>query len=202
MEVPVGIKIAGSDFIEFDLEVIAQTNVDFITIDGSEGGTVGAPPILEDDIGLPALHSIVRAVDWLKEKKLKDKYQIIAAGGLPTPGHSLKALAIGADAIYIGSIALMATLQGQMAKALPQYLPPQLEIYTGKLKKEFVVEEGAKHLANFLRSCTAEMKGALQVLGKTSLTQLNRDDLVTMDKELAEFMGMRYGTSRRKRSQK
>ncbi|WP_258871647.1 glutamate synthase-related protein, partial [Halobacillus trueperi] len=41
-DVPVGIKIAGSDFIEYDLEVIAKMNVDYIVIDGAEGGTAGA----------------------------------------------------------------------------------------------------------------------------------------------------------------
>jgi glutamate synthase domain-containing protein 2 len=198
VDVPVGVKIAGSDFIEYDLEVISKTNADFITIDGSEGGTAGAPPTFEDDIGLPTLHSIVRAVDWLEEKNLKNKYQIIAAGGLTTPGHFMKALAIGADAVYIGSIALMATLQSQMIKALPKYPPPQLAVYTGKLQEEFDIEEGARNLANFLKSCTTEMKGALQVLGKNSVSQLSREDLVTFDKDLAEFMGIRYGASRRK----
>jgi glutamate synthase domain-containing protein 2 len=89
-DVPVGIKIAGSDFIEWDLEIVAQTNVDYIVIDGSEGGTAGSPPTLEDDIGLPTLHSLVRAVDWLTENNLRDKYQIIASGGLTTPGQFLK----------------------------------------------------------------------------------------------------------------
>jgi glutamate synthase domain-containing protein 2 len=197
VDVPVGVKIAGSDFIEYDLEVISKTNADFITIDGSEGGTAGAPPTFEDDIGLPTLHSIVRAVDWLEENNLKNKYQIIAAGGLTTPGHFMKALAIGADAVYIGSIALMATLQSQMTKALPKYPPPQLAVYTGKLQEEFDIEEGARDLANFLKSCTTEMKGALQVLGKISISQLSREDLVTFDKDLAEFMGIRYGASKR-----
>ncbi|MFZ3591831.1 FMN-binding glutamate synthase family protein [Bacillus sp. DJP31] len=199
-DVPVGAKIAGSDFVEYDLEILAQTNVDYIVIDGSEGGTAGAPPTFEDDIGLPTLHALVRAVDWLKEHNLKDKIQIIASGGLTTPGHFLKALAIGADAVYIGSIALMAILQSQMTKALPKMPPPQLALYSGKLKDEFDVEEGARDLANFLKSCTEEMKGALQVMGKKQLNELSREDLVTMDKDLAEFMDIRYGASHRKRT--
>ncbi|MFZ3589898.1 FMN-binding glutamate synthase family protein [Bacillus sp. DJP31] len=162
------------------------------------GGTAGAPPTFEDDIGLPTLHALVRAVDWLKEHNLKDKVQIIAAGGLTTPGHFIKALAIGADAVYIGSIALMATLQSQMTKALPNMPPPQLALYSGKLQDEFDPEEGAKDLANFLKSCTEEIKGALQVMGKKQLNELSREDLVTMDKDLAEFMGIRYGASHRK----
>lgn len=196
-DVPVGVKIAGSDFIEFDLEVLSKTNIDFITIDGAEGGTAGSPPTLEDDIGLPTLHSIVRAHDWLEKKGIRDKYQLISSGGLATPGQFLKALALGADAVYIGSIALMATLQSQMTKALPQYPPPQLALYDGKLKDEFNVEEGARDLANFLLSCAAEMTSAVQVIGKKGTSELNREDLMTLNKELAEFAGIRYGASHR-----
>lgn len=194
-DVPVGVKIAGSDFIEEDLAVISKSSADYIVIDGSEGGTAGAPPTLEDDIGLPTLHALVRAFDWLTKNNKKDKFQIIASGGLTTPGHFLKALALGADAVYIGSIALMATLQTQMAKNLPKYPPPQLALYSGKLKDQFDVEEGAKDLANFLQSCSSEMKSAVQVLGKGATTDLNRTDLVTLDKDLADFIGIRNGAS-------
>ncbi len=75
----------------------------------------------------------------------------------------------------------MATLQSQMTKALPKYSPPQLTLYTGKLKEEFDVKEGAKDLFNFLNSCISELKASLQVLHKNSINQLSRDDLVTFD---------------------
>ncbi|HWJ02195.1 MAG TPA: FMN-binding glutamate synthase family protein, partial [Verrucomicrobiae bacterium] len=198
-EVPVGIKIAGSDYIEYELEVIGQTEADFITIDGSEGGTAAAPPTLEDNVGLPTLHSLVRAVNWLEENRLRDKFSLIIAGGLKTPGHFLKALALGADAVYIGSIAVIAALQSQMTKALPQAPPPQLAMYTGRLNDKLDIEEAALHLANFLKSCVAEMKLAVQAVGKTSVQELNRSDLVCMDKDLSEFIGIRFAaTSRRK----
>lgn len=198
VDVPVGVKIAGSDFIELDLEIIAKTNADFITIDGSEGGTAGAPTTLEDHIGLPTLYSLVRAVDWLQEHGLRERFSLIIAGGLSTPGHFLKAIALGADAVYIGTIALVAALQSQMAKALPKYPPTQIAIYSGKLKEELDIDEAAEHLFNFLKSCNEELKAAVQVVGKHDIHELNRDDLVTVDKDLAQFMGIRYAGSHRK----
>jgi len=197
-EVPVGVKIAGTDYIEHELEVIAQTNADFITIDGAEGGTAVAPPTLEDDVGLPTLHSLVRVVDWLIENNMRDKFSLIIAGGLKTPGHFLKAMAIGADAVYIGSIAVMATLQTQMTKTLPQSPPLQMAMYTGKLKDKLDIDEAAHHLFNFLKSCIAEMKLAVQAVSKSAINELDRSDLVTVDKELAEFISIRYAASRRK----
>ncbi len=60
--------------------MIAQTNADFIVIDGAEGGTAVAPPTLEDDGGLPTLYGLVRALDWLKEQGIRDRFSVIAAG--------------------------------------------------------------------------------------------------------------------------
>ena len=65
-DVPVGIKIAATHFIEKELEIIAQTDADFITIDGSEGGTSSSYPTLQDSVGFPTLLGLARAVNWLE----------------------------------------------------------------------------------------------------------------------------------------
>lgn len=191
-DVPVGIKIAGTDYIEYELAVIAQTKADFITIDGSEGGTSSAPPTLEDDVGLPTLHSLVRAVNWLNQKGIRDKFSLIIVGGLATPGHFLKALALGADAVYIGTIALMAAMQSQVVKTSPQAPPSQLALYDGKMNDKLDIEKAAKHLSNFLKSCVMEMQLAVQAVGKNAIKDLNRSDLVTVDKEVAKMADIRY----------
>lgn len=200
-DVPVGVKIAGTDYLEYELAVIARTKADFIVIDGSEGGTAVANPTLQDNIGLPTLHSLVRTIDWLTENNLRHRFSVIAAGGLTTPGHFLKAMAIGADAVYIGSIALMAAMHTQVSKTLPQAPPSQLALYKGRMNDKLDIEQAASHLNHFLASCTTEMKLAAQAIGKQALKDLNRDDLVTVDRDLAEFMGIRYAaTAREKRN--
>lgn len=199
-DVPVGVKIAGSDYIEYELAVIAQTQADYIVIDGSEGGTSSAPPTLEDDVGLPTLHSLVRAVDWLTENGLRERFTLIITGGLVTPGQFLKALALGADAVYIGTVALIAALQSQIVKALPQAPPVQIALYRGKLNDKVDVDKAAVHLANFLNSCVAEMKLAVQAIGKNAVSELNRSDLVAVDRDLAEMAGIRYAGSPRRQA--
>ena len=196
-DVPIGIKIAATDYIEYELAVIAQTKADYIVIDGAEGGTAGSPPTLQDDLGLPTLHGLVRAVDYLTDYDLRDRFSLIVAGGMATPGHFLKALALGADAIYIGSIALMAAMHTQAAKVMPQAPPSQLALYKGKMNDKLDVDSAAYHLTNFLNSCKAEMQLAAQAMSKQSLKELSRDDLVAVDRDLAEFAGIRYAASHR-----
>lgn len=191
--VPVGIKIAATHFLEKELDIITQTEADFITIDGAEGGTSSAPPTLEDDMGLPTLLALNRAAKYLENKGIKDKYDLIIAGGLKTPGEFLKAIALGARAVYIGSIALIATIQSQIVKTLTDETTPQLVIYGGKLTKDLDVEKGATTLSNFLLSCKEEMKLSLSAMAKTDVSQLTKEDLVCVDRELSGVLGVGFG---------
>jgi glutamate synthase domain-containing protein 2 len=199
-DVPIGVKIAGTDYIENELAVIAQTQADYIVVDGSEGGTAVSNPTLQDNVGLPTFHTLVRTVDWLVKNNMRDRFSVIVAGGLTTPGHFLKALALGADAVYIGTIALLAALHTQMTKALPQAPPSQMLLYTGKLADKLNVDLAANHLANFLTSCKTEMQLAVQAVGKKSIKELNRSDIVTVEKDLANFVNIRYAGSHREDS--
>jgi glutamate synthase domain-containing protein 2 len=190
--VPIGIKIAASNFVEKELDVITSTACDYIVIDGCEGGTAVAPPTLEDNMGLPTLYALIRTVKYLKERNIKEKFDLIIAGGLSNPGHFLKAMALGADAVYIGSIALFAAIHNQAVKALPESPPTQLALNTGKLKDELDINEAAKSLSNFLYSCNEEIKLSLQAMGKKKLSELSYEDLISLDKQISEYTNIDY----------
>jgi glutamate synthase domain-containing protein 2 len=194
-DVPVGVKICATHYIEQELDIAIQAGVDYFVVDGAEGGTHGGPTTLQDDVGLPTLFALSRTVNHLKARGVRDSISVIASGGLTTPGHFLKSMALGADAVYIGSIALMALLQTQMAKALPNEPPPQIPLYLGKFKEDLNVEQGAEHLAKFLKSCVEEMRLVAYSLGKTDLAQIDRRDLVTVDRDLSIALGIDYAGS-------
>lgn len=66
--VPIGAKIGASGKIEEDIDYLLEIGVDYIAVDGGQAATLGAPPILTDDMGIPSLHAIVRAVNHLKKE--------------------------------------------------------------------------------------------------------------------------------------
>lgn len=191
-EVPVGLKIAATHHMEKELEIALKAGIDYFVVDGAEAGTHGGPPILQDDVGLPTLYALARTVRFIEEQGMKDQVSIIAAGGLVSPGHFLKALALGADAVYIGTLALLAALHTQINKALPFEPAPQVALYTGRFSEDLDVDAAARDLANFLQSAVKEMTLVAYAAGRESLGQLNRDDLCTTDPLLARVCRIDY----------
>ncbi|MGF7186914.1 glutamate synthase domain-containing protein 2 [Desulfitispora alkaliphila] len=190
--VPVGVKIAASHFLERELELFAEAEVDFIAVDGAEAGTHGASPTAEDDLGLPAIYAIARAGTYLKSNGLDNKISLIAGGGLVTPGQFLKAMALGADAVYIGTAAIMAMVAQQVTKVAPQEPPPQLILQTGRAKDKFDIDTGVKSLVNYLSVSRNEMVSIMYALGKDSLKKLDQEDLCCSDPFLAKALNLPY----------
>ncbi|OCA85151.1 FMN-binding glutamate synthase family protein [Pseudobacillus wudalianchiensis] len=190
--VPIGAKIGAGGKVEEDIDHLIEMGVDYIAIDGGQAATYSAPPILSDDFGIPTLHAVVRAVNHLEQRKMKQKISLIISGGMLTPGHFLKALALGADAIYLGSSILFAVSHGQSTAPLPFEPPTQVVWYNGKLKDQFKVEEGIKTAEKFLTASTEEMKTALRAMGKRSLKELSKEDLVSYDESIARMVGIPF----------
>lgn len=189
--VPIGVKFAATDYLEKELKMMVDAGVDYVVVDGAEAGTHGGPAILQDDMGLPTLIALVRTSNYLEDLGVRDRVSIIAGGGLTTPGHFLKAKALGADAVYIGTIALMALLHTQMTKALPLEPPMQIALYTGVFKDELNVDKASENLANFIHSSVEEIKMACYAMGKSSFYAVNREDICTLDQELAGLCRIR-----------
>lgn len=190
--VPIGAKIGAGGKIEEDIDHLINIGVDYIAIDGGQAATYGSPPILSDDFGIPTLHAIVRAVKHLEQKNMKNQISLILSGGMLTPGHFLKALALGADAVYLGSPLLFAMSHSQSLTPLPFEPPTQVVWYNGKLKDQFNIEEGTKAAEKFLIASTEEMKTALRAMGKRSLKELSRKDLVSYDELTARMAGVPF----------
>ncbi|MHB1128393.1 MAG: FMN-binding glutamate synthase family protein [Bacillota bacterium] len=190
--VPICVKLGAGKYLEKDLELALEAGVDVIALDGAEAGTHASSPILQDDFGIPTVIALGRAADYLTEVKVRNRVSLIISGGLFNPGHFLKALALGADAVYIGTAAVYAASHTQVLEPMPWEPPTELVYYDGKFQSKLDVDKAAKALAKFLKSCTEEMEEGVRALGKTAFNQVNREDLVSLDPIIAEAMGIDF----------
>jgi len=186
---PVGIKFAASR-IEEDCEVAIQAGVDFITIDGAQGGSGGGREVTINNTGVPLVYAIPRANRYLHERGVRDRIDLIVTGGLRDAGDFMKAMALGANAVYIGESALLAMIYHQLDKMPPATNPAQLFLYTGEYQDQLDIDQGAQHLANFIKASTTEMQLLAQTLGKNDLQLVNMDDMVALSREMAEITGV------------
>lgn len=190
--VPIAAKIGATQYLESELDILIEAGVDAIAIDGAEGGTHGGAPGVLDSVGMPTLDAAVRAGDYYKKHGLKGKVSLLIGGGLNSPAQFLRALALGADAIFIGTAAVLAITHTQALKALLWEPPTQLVYNTGTLKDRLDVEKSAGSLANYLMSCTEEMKILASALGHKHIKELSRADLCSTDPEMAKRIGVGY----------
>ncbi len=188
--VPIAVKIAAGN-IESDLDKLLYAGVDAIVLDGAQGETAGSPEITINNFGIPTLYALVRAVEHLEKKGAKDKVSLIMAGGFRDAADMLKAIALGADAFYIGYPVDIAAAYTQFNRLPPGSRPSDLYLYDGKHTDLFDVKEGADCAGNFLKALAEEMDIALRCLGKDSIHKLSKDDLVAMTKEMAEITGVK-----------
>lgn len=190
--VPVGVKFGATDRLEDELALILQVEPDFLTIDGTEGGSHGIGTAIHDSTGLPTLHAVCRADRFLRMHGVRERVSLIIGGGLYQPADFLKAMALGADAVITGTAALLAIVHAQVEKVTPFEPPTQLVWHNGKKARDLDPEKGALYLARFLESCVAEMNQVAQILGRAHLRDIARADLCCLDRDLAALAGVRW----------
>ena len=132
----------------------------------------------------------MRAVRHLERLGARGQVSLIVGGGLGRPGDYLKCLALGADAVYVGTSALFAAAHTQVSKVLPWEPPTELIYDKGSLSDRFDVAAGAHSLANFLKASAEEMAVGVRALGKDALAEVGRSDLVALDDETARLTGL------------
>ncbi len=176
---PVGVKVAAVHNIAPIASGIVRAGADFISIDGMRGGTGAAPQVIRDNVGIPIELAIASVDERLREEGIRHRASVIAAGSIRSSADVVKAIALGADAVYIGTAALVA-----MGCHLCQ------KCYTGKcnwgiatqdpyLTKRLNPEIGTRRLVNLLKGWSLEIKEMLGGVGINAIESLrgNREHL-------------------------
>ena len=106
-QIPIFVKMGASRVFD-DVRLAAKAGADVIVVDGMEGGTGASPELLQEHTGIPTLAAVCEARAALEDIGLYGKVQLIIAGGLRHGSDCAKALALGADACYLGTALLIA----------------------------------------------------------------------------------------------
>ena len=180
---PIGIKIAAGN-LEADLEFALSAGVDFITVDGRAGATGAAPKVVKDSTSIPTIFALCRARRLLDAAQV-DGVSLVITGGLRISSDFAKALALGADAIAIGSAALMACGCQQYRICNTGRCPVGVTSQDPLLRARLQVDEAARRLENFLKVCTDELKAFARLTGNDNVHKLSIGDICTTNSEIS-----------------
>ena len=188
-EIPIFVKIAAGRVRE-DVKIAAKTGGDGIVIDGSEGGTGAAPVVASAHLGIPTLPALVLAVRALEEMGLKDEISLVVSGGIRDGSDVVKALALGADAVAIGTGAMVAMgcvvclrcHEGNCAFGIGTQDPER--------RKKLNIDDAARKVANYIQAMTYEATLIAKAAGKTALANMEREDLRSLTLEACAMTGI------------
>ena len=199
-EKPIFIKIGGARPY-YDTALSVKAGADVIVMDGMQGGTAATQEVFIEHVGQPTLACIRPAVKALQDLGMHRKVQLIVSGGIRNGADVAKALALGADAVSIGTAALVALGDndpeleeeyrklGTTAGAYDDWHegqdPAGISTQDPELSKRLDPVLAGRRLANYLKVMTLEAQTIARACGKSHVHNLEPEDLVALTVEAA-----------------
>ncbi len=205
-EKPIYVKL-GASRPYYDTALAVKAGADVVVIDGMQGGTAATQEVFIENVGIPTLAAIRPAVRALEELGVYRQVQLIISGGVRSGADVAKALALGADAVSIGTAALVAlgdndpALEGEYRKlgttagAYDDWHegrdPAGITTQDPELAARLDPVSGGRRLANYLAVMTLEAQTIARACGKSHLQKLEPEDLVALTVEAAAMAGVK-----------
>src|SRR5947209_3722668 len=211
-QVPIFVKMGASRVFD-DVRLAAKAGADVVVVDGMEGGTGASPELLQEHTGIPTLAAVCEARAALEDIGLFGKVQLVIAGGLRHGSDCAKALALGADACYLGT-ALLIALNCNKPMYVEDYKAIGAEPYachhchTGRcpvgittqdpvLEARLEVEAASDRVAHFFHALSSEIQILARACGKSDVHHLEPEDLRALTLEASMITGLPLaGTNR------
>ena len=186
---PIGLKFAAGR-IEDDLDYVLYAEPDFITIDGRGGSTGASPKLIRDSTSVPTIYALSRARKYLDEHE--SDIDLTITGGLRVSSDFAKALAMGANAVAIGTGAMIAAACQQYKICDSGDCPVGVATQDDELRKRLKTETAAKRVENYLKVSTEELKTFARITGHDNVHDLNINDLCTINSEISDYTDIRH----------
>jgi len=193
---PVGVKIAAVHNVAAIASGIVRAGADFLVIDGLHGGTGAAPTMIRDNMGIPVEIAIAVVDQRLRDEGIREEVSLIASGGFRNSGDVVKAIALGADAVYIGTAALLALGCHLCRSCHLGKCNWGIATQDPQLSKRLNPEEGAQRAYNLLQAWSLEIKEMLGAMGINAIESLkgNREQLraVGLNEKELKLLGIKH----------
>jgi glutamate synthase domain-containing protein 2 len=199
-EKPIYVKVGGARPY-FDTALAVKSGADVVVLDGMQGGTAATQDVFIEHVGIPILGCIRPAVQALQDLGMHRKVQLIVSGGIRNGADVAKALALGADAVSIGTAALIAIGDnnpkweadyqklGTTAGAYDDWHegkdPAGITTQDPELAARLDPEIAGRQLANYLKVLTLEAQTIARACGKSHVHNLEPEDLCALTIEAA-----------------
>src|SRR6056297_2389701 len=199
-EKPIYVKV-GAARPYFDTTLAITAGADVVVIDGMQGGTAATQDVFIEHVGIPTLACIREAVQALQDQGMHREVQLIVSGGIRSGADVAKALALGADAVSIGTAAMVAIGDndpkweaeyqklGTTAGAYDDWHegqdPAGISTQDPELARRLDPVEAGRRLRNYLNVMTLEAQTIARACGKSHLHNLEPEDLCALTIEAA-----------------
>ena len=198
--VPIYLKV-GATRTYYDTTLAVKAGADVVVLDGMQGGTAATQNVFIEHVGIPTLAAVPQAVEALQEMDMHRKIQLVVSGGIRSGADVAKCLALGADAVSIGTAALIALgcnhpkweadyeKLGTSAGFYDDYHegkdPAGISTQDEELGARLDPIAGGRRLANYLRVLTLEAQTLARACGKSHVLNLEPEDMVALTIEAA-----------------
>lgn len=188
---PVSIKL-GAGRTRDDVKIALKDGLDFVELDGLQGGTGAAGSEVLEYVGIPTIAALMEALDGLAEIGAQGKLPIVLMGGIQNGVDAAKAIALGADAVGLGTamliaggcISCMQCSVGDCVAGMATQNPEHVA--------RFDIEKRAQAMHRYLESIRWQLAAITAGLGYSDVHQLSRDDLVALTPEAAAMTRLPY----------
>jgi methylamine---glutamate N-methyltransferase subunit C len=193
---PISIKM-GAGRVRDDIKIAYKDGFDFVQLDGLQGSTGAASAEVLEHVGIPTLAALQEALDGLREIGAKDDMPIVLMGGVKDGVDAVKALALGADAVAMGTAAIIAggcisCMQCHVGNCVVGIATQDPEH-----EARYQIDLQAAAIARFFEVVRWQIATLTKALGHTDFRQLSRADLVALTPEAAAMTGLPFDPSYR-----